>query len=104
MHPQSEIFERLYKEIQQSVSDSSRLVITDAGSDHLTLQVGCGENSFVSISLDDATGPTFSATYPLLHSDRKGFATIIDNNSANLRSEGLVWIIRKVFRFGFVAP
>lgn len=104
MSPPSELLERLFQEVQQSVSCSSRLVITDVGRDFMTIQVGRSDKASVSICVLDAAIPTYSVTFPKLHSDRKGSNKIIEDTATGTLSAGVVWIIRKVFRFGFVPP
>ncbi len=79
-------------------------MITDQGPNFMTLQVGSSAEASVAISIHDPTIPTFSVTSPKLCSGRKGGSKVVEDTSTGILSAGVVWTVRKVFRFGFVPP
>jgi hypothetical protein len=58
----------------------------------------------VTVTLQDSTQPSFAVTYPALVVTRDGDESVKEQNVEGVLSQGVSWIVRKVFRFGFVPP
>jgi hypothetical protein len=96
--------DRLLLEIRESVSCSSRVNVLNIDETGFSIQLGQSAEAIVAVSLCDPDRPSFSASYPKLIADRHGHETIEEQISEGILSEGVSWIVRKVFRFGFVPP
>jgi hypothetical protein len=68
------------------------------------MQVGRDSNALVSISICDSQVPSFVVTYPRLRIDRRGVEQFDEHTATNVLADGVRWITRKVFRYGFVPP
>ena len=96
--------EKLLLEVRQSVSSSSHLAVLALDRSGFTIQVGRSIEAVVTVTLHDAVTPSFSVTCPVLCVGRDGHEAVQEQTSVGLLSQGVVWIVRKVFRFGFVPP
>jgi hypothetical protein len=98
------IIEALLFEIRESIPSSSHFIVTTLNESDCTIQLGRSPEALVAITLQDAVRPSFAATYPALSVDRDGHETITEQTSEGILCQGVSWIVRKVFRFGFVPP
>ncbi len=98
------IVDRLLLEIRESVSCASRITVISIDEAGFSVQLGQSAKAVVAVSLCDPERPSFSATYPKLIVDRHGHETIEEQISEGILSQGVSWIVRKVFRYGFVPP
>jgi len=95
----------LLKQVESSVPSSSHIAIKEISAAGFSIQVGIGPDALVTVSICDANIPSFAATYPALKKDRTEEAEIIEERtSTDMLAAGVVWIVRKVFRYGFVPP
>jgi hypothetical protein len=91
----------LLKQMQSSVASSSHIAVLRIGADGLCVRVGRDPNAIISVSICDPTIPSFAATYPCLKSIR-GKDVVRECTFGNMLAEGVVWVVRKVYRYGFV--
>lgn len=98
------IVEKLLLEIRQAVSSSSHIAVLSLDHSGFTIQVGRSAEAVVTVTLHDAAIPSFAVTRPVLLVGRDGHEAVRVQTSAGVRLQGVVWIVRKVFRFGFVPP
>ena len=91
-------------EVRQSVSSSSHIAVLALDCFGFTIQIGRSAEAVVTVTLHDATVPSFAVTRPVLCVGRDGHEAVREQTSAGVRSQGVAWIVRKVFRFGFVPP
>lgn len=96
--------ERLLLEIRESVSCASRINVISIDETGFSIQLGRSAEAIVAVSVCDPDRPSFSASYPKLTVERHGHETIEMQISEGILSEGVSWIVRKVFRYGFVPP
>lgn len=95
--------EALYRHLLAGVPSSAHATILERDGERISLQVGRSTEAIVSVTVHDRAIPSFAVTYPVrrTHDDREATSecTLVD-----VRTEGVVWIVRKVYRFGFVPP
>lgn len=104
MESDQPVLDRLLHDILAVVGGSSQMAVLSMSDSDCTIQLGRSEDAIISITLCDPLRPTFSATYPALMSRRDGSESIREQTSEGILAEGVAWIARKVFRFGFVPP
>jgi hypothetical protein len=104
MESDQPVLDRLLHDILAVVGSSSQMAVLSMSDTDCTIQLGRSEDAIISITLCDPVRPTFSATYPALTSRRDGSESIREQTSEGILAEGVAWIARKVFRFGFVPP
>ena len=98
------IIEKLLFEVRASVPSSLHLSVLASDDSGCTLQVGRSQNAVVTITLQDAVQFSFAITYPALSVGRDGHEAVEERTSTDVGTRGVSWIVRKVFRFGFVPP
>ncbi len=104
MSADSDLLDQLLLEIQESVSCFSRILVHERSSDGLTIQVGSSANALITVTVHNHERPSFSATYPLLSTDRNGASVIVEHTSEDVLGDAIKWFTRKVFKHGFVPP
>ncbi|MBL9204697.1 MAG: hypothetical protein JNN01_06410 [Opitutaceae bacterium] len=101
----TDLVHSLLKQVESSVPSSSHLAVKEVSPTGFSIQVGSSSKACVTVSICDAKIPSFAATYPALKRDRrKGAETIEERMSTDMLAGAVVWIVRKVFRYGFVPP
>jgi hypothetical protein len=98
------ILDQLLFEIRQSIPSSSHMSVLASDDSHFTIQLGRSHDAVVTVTLQDSARPTFAVTYPALVQDREGGESVREKTISGILSSGVSWIVRKVFRFGFVPP
>jgi hypothetical protein len=98
------VLDRLLHEILAVVGGASQMAVLSRSDSDCTIQLGRSEDAIISITLCDPIRPTFSITYPLLTFRRDGSESIRELTAEGILAEGVAWVARKVFRFGFVPP
>ena len=98
------ILERLLFEIRESVPSSSHIAVLMSNDLWFTIQLGRSGGAAVTVTLQDPAQPSFAVTYPALVATRDGSESVREQTVDGILSPGVSWIVRKVFRFGFVPP
>ena len=104
MQDDQPVLDRLLHDILAVVGSSSQMAVLSMSDSDCTIQLGRSEDAIISITLCDPSRPTFSITYPALTFRRDGSESIGEQASDGILADGVAWIARKVFRFGFVPP
>ena len=104
MSTDSDLIDHLLLEIQESVSCASRILVHERSSNGFTIQVGSSADALITVTVHNRERPSFSATYPLLSTDRKGASAVVEHTSEDVLGTAVKWFTRKVFRHGFVPP
>jgi hypothetical protein len=68
------------------------------------MQLGSSEDALISDTVYKPDRPSFSATYPILKTDRKGLTSVVEQTSEDVLATAVKWFVRKVFKHGFVPP
>jgi len=98
-----ELIRLILKQIESSIGSASHMEIQNLTSNGFSVQVGSSPKAVVTVSVSDPKIPSFAATFPSLVSRRTG-EMLEECTSDGLLALGVVWVIRKVFRYGFVPP
>ena len=69
-----------------------------------TIQLGRSPDAEITVTLQDSPLPSFAVTYPALVVGREDDESVGERTAEDVLSPGVSWIVRKVFRFGFVPP
>lgn len=101
---EEEILERLLLEIRESVPSSSHISVLMMDNSALTIQLGRSSDAAITVTIQDSVRPSFAVTYPAMVVTRDGGESIGEQTAEGVLSSGVSWIVRKVFRFGFVPP
>ena len=104
MQSHQQVLDRLLHDILPVVGGSSQMAILSMSDSDCTIQLGRSGDAIITVTLCDPIRPTFSITYPALTLRRDGSESISEQTSDEILAEGVAWIARKVFRFGFVPP
>ena len=93
----------LLRQVQSSVPSPSHISVLGTASNGFCVQVGRNPDATISVSIHDPTIPSFAATYPSLKRIR-GKDVVRECTSLGILAEGVLWLVRKVYRYGFVPP
>jgi hypothetical protein len=88
--------------VRESVPSPSHITVLATDASGFTIQLGRSHSATITVTLHDSTRPSFTVTYPALIRARDGAESICEQTAEGILSPGVSWIVRKVFRFGFV--
>jgi hypothetical protein len=100
----SAVLDALLLRLRSSVGPTVGLHVLEHQSDRLTIQVGDQTDSVIGITISDAHRPSFCASYPELSIKRNGERHVSTITSDGILTEGVLWVVGELARYGVVKP